>query len=687
MGREQDFIRLEEEFDPKLNPRLGVYTQNVENYLLDPINRTLRPDQVRVMQKVKSFFEEGRTRGYIELPTGTGKTVLFVELSKALLATKKQDEFKPRILVVVPTKDLVHQTLGRTKQKGYGKFAPELKVGSYFSDTPSKEKALLDSFDVVVTTYNSFDILWRMREYPKLKELPEAVVKSRYFTKLVMEYGSEEAFKTAMIDYQHATAPRKTDKFDIFIFDEAHHTLGNYSGEIIKNSLPENKVILGFTATPNANEQRALKTNFPYLIHRLSLVEAISMKLASPIVPIGLNSGSKLKGGSQILNEEGEFIDSRIHYLAEDGNRNNLIIAAAKALAQQNIGTIISCIAGGEAWHTRHLATLAEKKGLRAKAVHSSVTALERQRIYQMFDEGKLDVLTFIGVLTEGWDSNQAKGLINARPTRSLILAKQRLGRITRPGEVGFAIDICDDFDEFEEINPPITVSDALESMDIEAGTVVGDVDDLTRVNAIIESLKATDALKPILESRYWMNLQNIENLPVLHRGVLEKELLFDSNFALASRVNPRYGGVTEQILEKAAKLSGKEISKGLARQGMSIRVIYNVNQAREVLYSLPQILPDKYFTDNKGVKWISSKGLKLLFGKRYPKLTEEVIEEQLNRVIDKLNWIPAYYSTYTRSRRYSHYKVIRMFEVNDETINLLNQTLSEHFLVIGSNN
>lgn len=61
------------------------YADGVVKYLSDYSDETiLRPHQLDVFKDLEKFFEAGETRGYINLPTGTGKTVLFVELSKAL---------------------------------------------------------------------------------------------------------------------------------------------------------------------------------------------------------------------------------------------------------------------------------------------------------------------------------------------------------------------------------------------------------------------------------------------------------------------------------------------------------------------------------------------------------------------------------------------------------------------------
>lgn len=98
--------------------------------------QTLRGEQIDVFEDMRTFLEEGGTEGYVELPTGVGKTVLFTEFIEAL---------NLKTLVVVPTRILVRQTASKIQ-----KFAKDLDVGKVYSD--AKEHG----HQVTITTYDSF---------------------------------------------------------------------------------------------------------------------------------------------------------------------------------------------------------------------------------------------------------------------------------------------------------------------------------------------------------------------------------------------------------------------------------------------------------------------------------------------------------------------------------------------------
>lgn len=103
----------------------------------DPQEETvLRPHQISSMEKLRDFLESGGTHGWITLPTGFGKTVIFTEMVKALQVP---------CVIVVPTTELVEQTL-----KQINRFFPSSDVGRV--DQLGKDFGK----KIIVTTYASF---------------------------------------------------------------------------------------------------------------------------------------------------------------------------------------------------------------------------------------------------------------------------------------------------------------------------------------------------------------------------------------------------------------------------------------------------------------------------------------------------------------------------------------------------
>lgn len=99
--------------------------------------RVLREKQMSVFKDIRDSLEKGITEGFVEAPTGFGKTVLFSQIIKAT---------DQKTVVAVPTKVLVEQTYEQLK-----KFNPDLDVGRVYGDRNRKETGK----KVTVTTYKS----------------------------------------------------------------------------------------------------------------------------------------------------------------------------------------------------------------------------------------------------------------------------------------------------------------------------------------------------------------------------------------------------------------------------------------------------------------------------------------------------------------------------------------------------
>jgi hypothetical protein len=70
--------------------------------------------------------------------------------------------------------------------------------------------------------------------------------------------------------------------------------------------------------------------------------------------------------------------------------------------------------------------------GVRAAAIYGAMPREDRRDILRRFHAGALDVVTNCNVLTEGFDEPAVDCIIMARPTKSLLLYAQMLGRGTR---------------------------------------------------------------------------------------------------------------------------------------------------------------------------------------------------------------------------------------------------------------
>ena len=135
------------------------------------------------------------------------------------------------------------------------------------------------------------------------------------------------------------------------------------------------------------------------------------------------------------LQIELELPQSIIERLGEDHKRNFLIVT--KLIEEAKTGSKIIVFACSVE-HAHILAGILAAKGLRAAAVTSHTSpARRRQLIADYRKPHELQILCNYGVLTTGFDAPKTKCALIARPTNSVVLYSQMVGRAARGPRAG----------------------------------------------------------------------------------------------------------------------------------------------------------------------------------------------------------------------------------------------------------
>jgi len=549
------------------SPVLDVrYLNSLEHYIADGKKAdVLYEHQKAIIKDTAEFLRSGNRRGYIEAPTGTGKTVLFVTLAEAF---SYEAETPPKILVVTPTKDLVRQTQGGTRgDKGFAGFAPHMSVGTFYSDTQTSMRGL--DAQVTITTYASL---------VKLAVAPITTI------------DAEGVHHTKLVNLVN-------ERFDIIFLDEGHRALGASSRRIIKDINPST-LIIGFTATPDYHASRSLESLLPSMIHRLDLKEAIELDMLSSVIPVAIPAPTTTAQEFSI-GALGEYENKSLKQLIHNTARNRMVVSIAQQLIQAGNTPIIACIPGDTMAHPHLVADmLAEQyiddengipRPIRVAAITSSISAATRQKIYAELEKGSIDALTYIDVLTEGWDSQRANVIINARPTRSLVAARQRTGRILRnkaDNRPAIAIDIVDTI--AANTAPQVSMADIFTLETIANGSAIGAIDTTYAepTKKLINSMfKQYGAVETIVNN-YTLYNELLETLPHLTRG--QASIKQDGKirtFASAGRLFTRLN-VDSFALEHLKK--NQDIEIRMVRRHHEAIEAYDEDQIQDYLAQLP---------------------------------------------------------------------------------------------------
>ena len=90
-----------------------------------------------------------------------------------------------------------------------------------------------------------------------------------------------------------------------------------------------------------------------------------------------------------------------------------------------------------------------------AQIVTGSTPKKEREAILNDFKSGKFKIIANVGVLTTGFDFPELATIVLARPTRSLALYYQMVGRAIRPHKnktSGWIVDLCENYKRFGKV-------------------------------------------------------------------------------------------------------------------------------------------------------------------------------------------------------------------------------------------
>ena len=90
-----------------------------------------------------------------------------------------------------------------------------------------------------------------------------------------------------------------------------------------------------------------------------------------------------------------------------------------------------------------------------AAIVSGGTPKKEREHILEAFKSGEIPVVANVGVLTTGFDYPELDTIVMARPTMSLALWYQIVGRAIRPHpdkEAGWVVDLCGNIKRFGEV-------------------------------------------------------------------------------------------------------------------------------------------------------------------------------------------------------------------------------------------
>jgi superfamily II DNA or RNA helicase len=218
------------------------------------------------------------------------------------------------------------------------------------------------------------------------------------------------------------------DRFRTVVVDEAHHAVAASHRAVLRYLTPE--LLVGVTATPFRGDRASLAQIFDRVVYTFGILDAIGIGALVDLVAYQVYTATNL---DTVRVEAGDFVSADLEAALNTADRNAGVVAAYKEYAP-HATAVTFCVGLHQA---EDLAEAFQAHGIPAEAVHGQLTKQARHARLDAFHDGTLRVLTSVGVLTEGWDEPKVSCILMARPTKSLALYTQMVGRGLRtfPGK------------------------------------------------------------------------------------------------------------------------------------------------------------------------------------------------------------------------------------------------------------
>lgn len=344
----------------------------------------LRDYQVLAVKHAERAIVDGDRHLYLSMPTGTGKTRVMGELTR-------RARRGGRVLGVVHTRELVAQ-LAAGLSAGADEAAGIVMAGA---DDPGA--------GIVV--------------------------------------GSVQTLRGARLDAALAAGPVK-----LLLIDECHHVTprNGYATLIdrVKAACP-GVVVIGVTATPYRADRARMTDVLPRCAFERSIVE---MAAAGWLAPLAWSS-VQLDGLDLSSVRTGQ-VDGDADYQVDElaaAVRQPGIVEATAALTTPLLGDRLTVVFAADVAHALALADAYRTAGLTAGAIFGAMPADERARLLADWRTGRVQVVTSVATLLEGFDLPALGAAVIARPTMSPGRYVQQVGRVSRtaPGKTdALVIDV-----------------------------------------------------------------------------------------------------------------------------------------------------------------------------------------------------------------------------------------------------
>lgn len=227
----------------------------------------------------------------------------------------------------------------------------------------------------------------------------------------------------------HSKALHRLDPsyFDYVVLDEAHHASANSYQALISHLRPQS--LLGLTATPERNDGKDIRDDFGgSFTHEIRLPEAVERALLVPFHFYGIPDldGIDFSG---LRWSRGGYDEAQVRALIEHNQKRAHWVLSQLDRYVNAIGEIRALGFCVSVEHARFMASYCLERGVRAMSLSADSPASLRNEAHQKLAAREVNIIFTVDLYNEGVDIPSVDTVLFLRPTESLTIFLQQLGR------------------------------------------------------------------------------------------------------------------------------------------------------------------------------------------------------------------------------------------------------------------
>ncbi|WP_134702982.1 DEAD/DEAH box helicase family protein [Ammoniphilus sp. YIM 78166] len=224
-------------------------------------------------------------------------------------------------------------------------------------------------------------------------------------------------YTLGMKQHRESFAPKA---FDLIVIDEFHHAAAPTYQRILDYFEPS--FLLGITATPDRMDGKDVyaicRGNVAYQLH---FIEAIQRGWLSPFHYFGIYDETDYSQISWLGNRYAE--EELLTVQLREDMAENIFSAWKKHKQTRTLGFCSSIR------QANFLADYFQRKGVQALSLHSKTVEMSRGEALRRLEQGSLEIIFTVDLFNEGVDIPSVDTLLFTRPTESLTIFTQQIGR------------------------------------------------------------------------------------------------------------------------------------------------------------------------------------------------------------------------------------------------------------------